>query len=254
MPPPSPPLPVQTLDVNVPGHVDPHTTKWLEVHPGVPQIRMLIFTGIAIPRWDSRGLLDKETVLVKLGVFANKIAAYSATIGLASINNTGSQFTFGTDSVEVELDENQQLQLRCTIAVQGDSSTLNSFSYQANVLLEEAAPTLLSLELTRVEPELGSQQYTSSLVLPVGASWKGRVTLSVPAPGVGLFVLLGSDRNFAGVPPAVPVVGGSTIGEFFATKVIDPPASKSIEASTATITATLGTVIRTATIRVVMSL
>src|SRR5690242_16082345 len=97
-------MPTQELNVNDPTQV--FSPQVLEASLGSSQRQLLIFTGIAVPRWDSKGDLDFETVIVNLGRTVRKLedGEWSATVGLASINNTASDFTFGTDAVLVRRD------------------------------------------------------------------------------------------------------------------------------------------------------
>src|SRR6516165_9066289 len=104
----------------------------LQAFIGVPPPkRLLIFTGIAIPNWDSNGTLDRETVFIDLGAKSNvPNPPFAATVGLASIYNTDSDLVFATYEVRVFTDNSLNLCLACDIAVLGDRSVLNRFSYQ----------------------------------------------------------------------------------------------------------------------------
>jgi hypothetical protein len=128
------------LDANNPGHVE--SAKVLDVLIGIPNRHMLIFTGIAKPGWDSQSDLDRELVVVKLGKPATALIGYTATVGLASVSNDDSDFVFATDDVTVGIDTALQLELRCNVAVQGEPSVLNRFSYQANVIVDLDEPLI----------------------------------------------------------------------------------------------------------------
>lgn len=132
-----------TLDVNNPNQVS--SPAALDVVLGVSEGHLLIFTGIAIPEYDTNDDLIREPVTVNLGktVLNPKIPfTYSATVGLASIGNSDSDFTFATDDVSVVADPNTgELQLVCDLAVQG-SSQLHRFSYQANVIVQTTQPEI----------------------------------------------------------------------------------------------------------------
>ena len=113
------------------------SAKMLQAFISTPPKRLLIFTGIAIPSWDSNSDLDRETVIVDLSAKSNAPnPPFAATAGLASISNTDSDLVFATDQVTVFTDSGLNLFLACDIAVLGDRSVLNRFSYQATVFLD----------------------------------------------------------------------------------------------------------------------
>jgi hypothetical protein len=132
-----------TLDVSNANQVS--SPQVLDVFLGVPQSHLLIFTGIAIPEFASDGSLDDEQVIVKLGKTISNPQIpfqYSATVGLASIGNADSDYTFATDDVSVIADpQSGELQLVCDIAAQG-SSILQRFSYQATVIVQTTVPSI----------------------------------------------------------------------------------------------------------------
>src|SRR5439155_22281359 len=102
----------QELDATTPNDVS--SAQVLDVFVGEPPRHLLIFTGIAGPHWDSRGDLDRERVIVKLGrtaVQRPKDGEWSATVGLSSIANSDSDFIFATDAVDVDIDQSGQLRL-----------------------------------------------------------------------------------------------------------------------------------------------
>jgi hypothetical protein len=116
----------------------------LEVFIGSPPKRMLIFTGIAIPEWDSNSNLDTETVIVDLNAESNTTSpAFSATVGLANIYNQDSDLVFATDDVSIftapkmtPAGKKLGLFLGSSISVLGSRSVLSRFSYQATVFLD----------------------------------------------------------------------------------------------------------------------
>jgi hypothetical protein len=132
----------QNLSVTDPAQVS--SAKMLEVFIGSPPKRMLIFTGIAIPEWDSNGNLDSETVIIDLNAESNAPnPQFAATVGLASIYNQDSDLVFATNDAGVFTAPKATpsgtklgLFLGCDIAVLGESSVLNRFSYQATVFLD----------------------------------------------------------------------------------------------------------------------
>jgi hypothetical protein len=153
-----------TLDVNSPNQVS--SPAALDVVLGVPQGHLLIFTGIAIPEYDTNDNLIREPVTVNLGktVLNPKIPfTYSATVGLASIGNSDSDFTFATDDVSVVADPNTgELQLVCDLAVQG-SSQLHRFSYQANVIVQTTQPEISGSIFWRKSVATALPQFANNL-------------------------------------------------------------------------------------------
>jgi hypothetical protein len=106
-----------------------------------PPKQMQIFSGIAIPMWDSEKLLDVADVLVHFGVTAPNGNPpvdwdFTATISLASAISNSDEFTFATDQCAVIVDKNtRELMLFAQIAVKGDPvSVLARFSYHVEVL------------------------------------------------------------------------------------------------------------------------
>lgn len=82
---------------------------------------------------------------------------WSATVGLASIANTESDFIFATDKVGIDfdlVDNIKWLVLTCDLAVQGDESSLNRFSYQLNVIVEAVETQLDSLLVSDLRPSV----------------------------------------------------------------------------------------------------
>lgn len=254
----------QVLNVNDPAQVFSHQV--LEVFLGDPQRHLLIFTGIAVPRWESRGLLDYETVTVKLGRTVTQKppdGTWSATVGLASINNTDSDFTFATDAVSIDVDAKGQLELIVLLAVQGDTSVLSSFSYQANVLVQEREVELESLLVSDnigvfpppdAPPGPPVFQFGSHASVPSGtgggdSQWRARITLDGPATDPGVFVhLTSSDPSIAQVPQAfIPITGGNVVSA----DILAPDVHNDLTGYVdVTITATLHSVSKTAVITV----
>jgi hypothetical protein len=133
-----------TRTLSVKNSSEVSSPRTLEMFIGTPPKRLLIFTGIAIPEWDSQLKLDAELVKVDLNASSNvPNPIFAATVGLASITNTDSDFTFATDDVAVSTEPTDTspygLFLNSNIAVLGEPSVLSRFSYQATVILETDA-------------------------------------------------------------------------------------------------------------------
>jgi hypothetical protein len=108
----------------------------------------LIFTGIALPEFqaddDHGGGADdpqREDVTIDLGVDVTKILGYTATVGLASVENDDSSFTFATDEVRLDAPDGH-LFLKVRLAVRGDGTYVHRFSYQAHVKAVIAEPII----------------------------------------------------------------------------------------------------------------
>src|SRR5215469_13306182 len=96
-----PPHPPIDLNASDPGQVA--SASVIDVFLGVPQAHMLIFTGIAIPGLGvDNGDTATRSVIVHLGRKATPPLlpnSKAATVGLASIANTDSEFTFASNDV-----------------------------------------------------------------------------------------------------------------------------------------------------------
>ena len=256
-------MPPQELNVTDPAQVSSPQT--LEVTLGNLKRQLLIFTGIAIPEWDSRGSLDRETVIVNLGRKVLQRPAdgeWSATVGLASINNTDSDFTFATDNVAIDVDKDMQLRLVVDVAVQGNTSLLSRFSYQANVLLQEKSIGLAAFLVSDnigLTPPLGAPpgppvfQFGPRATIPSHSGdhsrWRLRIVLDGPASSPGVFVHLDSSNPaLAQVPQNdIPILAGRTVSDdFIAPEVVNN--SRSL--IDVTVTATLNSVSRSAVVTV----
>jgi len=239
-------MPTQTLNVKDPLQV--FSPQMLETFIGNPQTKLLIFTGIAVPRWDSQGNSDPETVIVKLGKTLTEKPAddkYTATVALASIYNSDSDFTFATNDVSIDIDENNELQLIVEIDVQGNQSILNSFSYQLTLLVEEKQA---ELQLLLVNDEQGVGIPNTQLTTEPGLRWRVRVVLNRPALAPGVFVQLKSNNSIVQVPQEfIPINAGQRESQDF----IAPPIRNTPGQVDVTITATLNSVDRTASITVI---
>jgi hypothetical protein len=104
-----------------------------EVLLGDPAVRLMIFSGIAVPEVrvnDDEHIYPGE-VVVKLGVNVNLLVKAVSHIGLAGISNDETAFTFATDSGTVEVEAGTgELQLRVQTALRGEKTYLHRFGYQ----------------------------------------------------------------------------------------------------------------------------
>jgi hypothetical protein len=111
------------------------TPAVLTVFVGDPPRQLLIFTGVAIPEWDSQGDLDRNEVIVRLGATTTRFFSWTAQAALAAISNEDSDFIFSCDAAFIDADPSDGvLRLHVPIAVQGEPSILHRFSYTAHVL------------------------------------------------------------------------------------------------------------------------
>jgi hypothetical protein len=99
---------------------------------GTGNRHLLVMSGIAIYNWtiDTDELAGGE-VRVMLGTYARELEKASPFVGLASIANDESEFTFATDEARVDLDPSTgELSLYVRTALQGEWSGFNRFAYQ----------------------------------------------------------------------------------------------------------------------------
>jgi hypothetical protein len=123
-----------TLDAGSQPPVGVATPSQLAMYVGDAPRQLLIFTGIAVPEYASEDLSSEE-VIVRLGASTSENFEWTAEVGLASIGNDDSDFTFAANSSSVDTDPaDGTLRLHVPIAVQGDGSVLHRFSYSVHVL------------------------------------------------------------------------------------------------------------------------
>jgi hypothetical protein len=140
-----------------------------EVLLGDPAVRLMIFSGIAIPE---RHVNDDDhtypdTLIVKLGVSVSEVVTAVSHIGLASIANAETAFTFATDSGTVEIDPStSELQLRVESSLRGEESYLHRFGYQVVAHVKKVSARIAGtitvprsiLDLTTLQPvEIAAQ-------------------------------------------------------------------------------------------------
>jgi hypothetical protein len=128
------------LDSSNPNQVE--SAQTISVFLGNPSRTLVVCSGIAIPNWDSQGNLDFLTVRIKLNVQATTLLGSTAVVGLASIENEDSEFTFATNSTHAEIDPSGDIFLVAVIAVQGEPSTLSRFSYQTHLVITKDQPVI----------------------------------------------------------------------------------------------------------------
>jgi len=179
------------------------SARALEILIGAPLERLLIFTGIAIPEWDSQGHLDRKTVWVNLGKSPTRILAFTATAGLAAIGTDDDNgFAMGTDTVRVERrDDTGELALVCDIAVAGTPAYVHRFAYQTSVVVEVEDPLIAGI--IRWPADLTAMRRTSDLVTVTG-----RTVQVVPGPPGGFGSSVVRDVARAGESDRPTQVGG----------------------------------------------
>ncbi len=132
----------QPLYLDVYNREQVFSPSMVDVFIGNPANHMLIFAGVAAPAWNTEDDdLRQAEVIINLRTPIINVIAQTAVIGLASIGNGDSDFIFATDEVQV-VAVNGNLELHACIAVQGDPSDLNRFSYQANVIVNIDEPLI----------------------------------------------------------------------------------------------------------------
>ena len=95
--------------------------------------------------------MDNEQVQVYLGrpigsdgnpFNVTQLVHYTATVGLASIENGDSDFVFATEDVGVSLTPGGELVLVSNIAVKGEPSWLHRLSHQVNAIIDVDEPLI----------------------------------------------------------------------------------------------------------------
>jgi hypothetical protein len=113
-----------------------------EVLLGDPAVRLMIFSGIACPEFrvnDDDHIYNNECI-VKLGVNVSVLTKAVTHVGLASISNAETAFTFATDSGHLEIEPGTgELQLRVQTALRGEETYLHRFSYQIVAHVQKVA-------------------------------------------------------------------------------------------------------------------
>jgi hypothetical protein len=134
---------LRTIPLDVHNRQQVATPRSIHVTLGNPPAHLVILTGIAIPHWDSQEEedLNGAHVVVNLREPATQLLGWTASLGLANIANEDSEFTFGTDQVEVEL-VNTNLELHACIVVAGEPSYLHRFSYEVTAVVEIEEPLI----------------------------------------------------------------------------------------------------------------
>ena len=111
-------------------------------------------------------------------------AVERAQVGLASISNDNTEFAFATDKVSTSIDANGELVLHVFLALAGEPSTLNRFSYQV-VVVDHA----LATEVT------GTLRWPTAWFRPGSTD---------PATLSGAFTIDADERSFLPGPPGLP--------------------------------------------------
>lgn len=178
-------MPLKMLSANKPDEVS--SSKMFDIFLGTPSYHLLVYTGIAIAEWDSQKCLDSEEVQINLGqpigddgqpIVIAQLINYTATIGLASISNEDSDFTFSTDNIGLNLTPDGELVVIAHISVQGEPSWLHRFSYQVNAIIDVDEPLISgAIFWTPDTAEVASMNRTDNLFTITA------VTDLPPAPG-----------------------------------------------------------------------
>ena|GEM_PF-3107771 len=99
---------------------------------GIGNRHLLVVSGNATPNWkvDTDELMYATDVVVKTRVPADFIEQKTLTVGLSSIANDDTAFTFAVDSADAVINDVNEIDLKVSLALQGEWSALNRFSYQ----------------------------------------------------------------------------------------------------------------------------
>jgi len=118
------------LDVVNASQVSSHQV--LEADLGVGGRSLIVASGIACPEWKiDSDEMHRGSWTVHLRIPADRIEQVTTHIGLASIGNDDTGYAFATDTASVEVNAaTGELDLTVALALMGEPSTLNRFSYQ----------------------------------------------------------------------------------------------------------------------------
>ncbi|WP_327108315.1 hypothetical protein [Nonomuraea glycinis] len=117
------------LDALDPSHVAGHTV--LKADLGVGGRHLLVISGFALPAWKiDDDSTHREVCRVRLRVPAGTVEQSTVHVGLASIANDDTEYVFATDEARLDVDDAGELVLVTHLALMGEPSILNRFSYQ----------------------------------------------------------------------------------------------------------------------------
>ncbi|WP_396928741.1 hypothetical protein [Mycolicibacterium sp.] len=173
------------LDVMTPGNVAGHSVLRADLAIGGRQL--VVISGIACPGWkvDDDDEAQRQECRVLLREPADDLETATVHVGLASIGNDDTAWVFATDMARVEVDPTtEELVLVVNLALMGDVSTLNRFSYQ------------VVLTTVKVVAEISGT-----------ISWP-KVFFAPSAPGPsgvsGVFTIQANVRHSTGLEPVTP--------------------------------------------------
>lgn len=122
------------LDVRNPLQVS--SWKEIDVVLAEPTRRMRIISGIAIPEFqvDDPGTPNGDECIVHTGAILPDFIHATCQVGLASITNDESAYTFAIDDAWVDVAANGEVLLHASLVAKGDGSSLSRFGFQIVVL------------------------------------------------------------------------------------------------------------------------
>ncbi|GAA3625638.1 hypothetical protein GCM10022223_48510 [Kineosporia mesophila] len=130
------------LDVLDSGQVTGHMV--LRADLGVLGRQLVVLSGIANPGWEVDGdEVQRDVCRVLLRETAEQLEQATVHVGLSSVANEDTSFVFATDQATLETGPDGLLVLVTNLAVQGEPSTLQGFSYQV-VLTKRVVTTEIS--------------------------------------------------------------------------------------------------------------
>ncbi|KQY62429.1 hypothetical protein [Nocardioides sp. Root140] len=126
------------LDAGVPGQVASASSLRADLGEGRS---LLVVSGVARPEFGiDDDQVHREVCRVRLRVPATRIEQLTVHVSPAAFSNDESAYVFATDEASLEIDESGELVLVAHLALMGESSTLNRFSYQV-VCIDHALAT-----------------------------------------------------------------------------------------------------------------
>lgn len=179
------------------------SSPYIEFDTLTPGTKGVVLSGIAVPEWhiNDDGKTYRESYVIDLGYPAIEVTSATASVGLASIYNSGSAFLFGTDDFTIGIDPNSQnMTLTVDLACLGAKSNLSRIAYQV-VAIVVTQQTGISGTITFPQALFGSAPNTPAGLKPLLVI-SANMYVNDPAPPHGGF----------GTGHYVPVAYGAITG------------------------------------------
>lgn len=179
---------------------------------GIGGRSLVVISGIALPHWKvDTDTVQRQDCRILLRVPADALEHWSVHVGLASIGNDDTAWGFAVDEATVTIDAAGNLVLNTKLAVMGEWSSLNRFSYQ-----------VVATTVTQVHEITGTVKWN-----------KARFTPGAPQPSalegkisVGLKAYDNDETLLTGEILAVSFVDGDIHAKY---RILDPPRGRTLQ-------------------------